>query len=320
MRATILQAIDHLVLKGLNHQIQDSFADSYPQAEPLPYYIDACEVYFGVEQGQLIDLLTMPGVHQVPVTLETPLGLVSSQLKVIPAAEPDAPLVLCHHGLGQRPMDFVARHMVEKPIGRSAHIVSIQAPYHFGLRDPFSIGFSTVAHLNQMMAGSVAIMAAVEAALTPQSIMVVGLSLGGIVGLLYQGHYGSAQAVVPVCASPDLAQVLIDQITRFRRDVQVSQELIRERLDFTAACLPASRKEVFPILADLDLFFRYDHHRGVYGDRPVLTLKNQTHITAPRNHRPIHNHIRKVFDAACFPHNRSGPMDQRTIKNGLEST
>ena len=314
MHPKIVKVIDHLVLQGLDRQIPSNFEPSYAEAEPLAYYIEESVVHFGLEGRSWADILSKPGPQVVRITLRTPLGLVASRLKILPSDRPNAPVILCHHGLGQRPFDFVARHLVEPAIGREAHIISLQAPYHHNWRDPLQIGFYSLAHLNQMLAGSVVVMAALQRQLEPSNLMVVGLSLGGIVSLLYQGLYGQAQTVVPICASPDLAQVMLDQAVRFRRELIVTEEIVRERLDFSEICLSPAQNDVYPILADGDLFFRYDHHCPLYGDRPVLTLENQGHVTGPRDKQIIQKYIQKLFSESCFSHIRSSPTDQRTMR------
>ena len=295
MRTRIFQAMDHIILKAMEMGLPDSFEASYDRAKPLSEYIKASEVRFGLEGRRWEEILTLQQAHDLPVTLCTPLGLLGSRLRLTPARTLSAPIIFCHHGLGQRPFDFVARHFVDPVVAGSAHIISFQAPFHGRARDPIETGFRTLAHLQQMLAGSVVMMERLRRALPAAPLMTVGLSLGGIIALLYQGHFGGAAAVVPVCASPDLAQVLLDQAARFGRSLSVTPDQVRRKLDYRELCLPPDERRVYPILAEADLFFRYGHHRAVYGDRPVLTLPRHSHISGPRDRQRIQQHIQTLF-------------------------
>ena len=303
-----------MVLKAMELGLPDSFEASYAEAEPLDYYLEASEVRFGLEGRQWANLLATPADHHIPVTLRTPLGLVSSRLKLTPAQRSAAPIIFCHHGLGQRPFDFVGRYFVRPILTGEAHIISLQAPFHWRMRDPIQTGFSSLAHLHQMLAGSVVIMEALRQALPPAPLLTVGLSLGGIITLLHQGYYGGAAAVVPVCASPDMAQVLLDQAARFGRTLTIDPAELRARLDFSELCLLPEDDSIFPVLAEADLFFGYEHHRGVYGDRPVLTLPNHSHISGPRDRARIQRHIRTLFDALPESGQNGAPALKFTTK------
>ena len=276
-KTAIGQHMDRMALFAMNWRIPDMGAALLNCPVTLEEVLEQTRV----RNDQLPPYqLTAPGEHKIQ--LETRLGNIECKIMVRPAADVNAPLLLYHHGLAEFPYTSTWQRLLPKDSPISAHTVAIQAPYHNGLTDPVRKGFSSIEHLYQMFAGSIRIMQYVQDEFARQGSpysVVSGVSWGGITSLLYEGLLGKTRATVPFFASPRLAQAVWDAAQMFGRDLPVTRDELDEMLDFTPIYERIDHRQVFPVLGEYDLFFRFENHAPVYDKKSLVTLP-LTHVGA----------------------------------------
>ena len=224
--------------------------------------------------------LTSPGEHKLH--LDTRMGEITCKVKVRPTADPHAPLLLYHHGLAEIPYTSTWNKLLPANEPCPAHTVAVQAPFHANMAEPLRVGFASVEHIYQMLAGSLRIMQYVQDQFEKEGAaftMASGVSWGGITSLLYEGLFGSTKATVPLFASPKLSQVVWDAGQLFDRDLPVSRAKLDALLDFTSIYERINQRQIFPVLGEHDLFFRLKNHAMVYEKTPLVTLP-VTHVGA----------------------------------------
>lgn len=291
-RHIMLQQIDKAVLYSLNRRVTDSLEASVAQAPTFEAVLAQTQVD---RRQTAVYQLTAPGEH--PVLLQTSQGAMSCRVQVRPAADPHAPLLLFHHGFNEYPYTNTWRRLFPQTVPLPFHTVCIQAPFHNNWQDPVQKGFNSVQSVYQIFAGSLRLMELVQqqfaaegAAYTAAS----GVSWGGITSLLYEGVMQQTQAVIPMLASPNLAQVIWDISDLFNRPMQLTKEELRYYLDFTTfyqRCIP---DRVFPLLGENDLFFRLENHAELFAERPLVTIP-AGHISAMWHSAPMRDHILNVL-------------------------
>lgn len=224
--------------------------------------------------------VTAPGEHQI--RLATRLGEIECRVTVRPAADARAPLLLYHHGLAEFPYTSTWHRLLPTDAPLAAHTVAVQAPYHSNLADPVRVGFSSIEHIYQMLAGSMRIMQYMQNQFSQQGsgyTVASGLSWGGITSLLYEGLLGTTRATVPLLASPRLSQAIWDAAQMFNRELPISRAELDTLLDFTPIFEHIDQRRVFPVLGEHDLFFRIENHAPVYDESALVTLP-LTHVGA----------------------------------------
>ena len=285
---TMAQQLDRLILYGMNRLVPDSLAESHENAPSLEAVLAGTRV--DVEKTAVYTL-TAPGKRTI--TLQTPLGEMTCYVWVRPALDPLAPLILYHHGLNEWPVTGSWRRIFFQREPFPAHSVCIQAPYHEHWLDPFGKGFASVAHIYQMFAASLRMMAVVQDEFEVQGVtftMAAGASWGGITSMLYEAFFQRTQAVVPMISSPDLARVMWDVSQMFGREVPIPYERLRQLLDFTPYYARCDGSRVFPLMGEFDLFFQKEHH----WQRPFATM-TEGHITALWRVAPMRAHLLDVL-------------------------
>jgi hypothetical protein len=276
-KSRIGQHFDRMALIAINRRIPNNGARRFE----CPYTLeDALAETLVNESEAPSDRLTSPGEHTI--RLESKMGGITCRITVRPASRPDAPLFLYHHGLAEYPYTASWRRLFPKDEESPAHLVAVQAPYHSNMVDPVRVGFSSTAHLYQMLAGSLRIMQVVSDQFARQGAgftIAGGLSWGGITSLLYEGLFNNTRAVIPMFASPLLSQVIWDASQLVGRPLPVSRQELDRLFDFTPIYERVDPRRVFPVLGEHDLFFRLENHAAVYPEESLVTLPS-THVGA----------------------------------------
>ncbi len=225
-------------------------------------------------------------------------GDLSCRIRVRLAVDPEAPLLLYHHGLNEVPYTNSWRRIFRRSQPFPAHLVCIQAPFHSNWDDPLRKGFASLQNMYQMFAGSLRIMERVQShfeAVGVEDTIVAGVSWGGITSLLYEGVFQRCRAVIPMLSSPNLAQVMWDIANLFNRPVPMSQEQLGKLLDFTPYYQQCAPDQLFPLLGEEDQFFRLKSHASVFRELPLVTIPNG-HITGSWNAARLRRHVLDVLE------------------------
>ncbi|NCF66627.1 MAG: hypothetical protein GWP61_11675 [Chloroflexi bacterium] len=298
IKKTFSQQFDKLVLYSLNRRMPDSFDDSYMATAALEEVLDQTRVN---RQKTALYNLVAPGEHAV--WLDTLFGEIRCLVKVRPAVQPGAPLLLYHHGFAEIPYTSTWERLIPKSEPFPAHTVAVQAPYHKSLTEPVSTGFSSVQHIYQMFAGSLRTMELLQEQFAQEGAAftaVSGLSWGGITSLLYEGFFQRTRAVIPLFASPNLAQVLSDAARLFNRPLPISRDQLDDLLDFTPYYERCDKERVFPVLGEDDLFFRFEQHAVVYPQETLVALPS-THVGAMwRTKQRLRRHVTEILAWAAL--------------------
>ena len=306
VKKTFGQQVDKLVLYTITRRMPGSFDESYMATVTLEEVLAQTRVN---RRKTALYNLVAPGEHAI--WLDTPFGEMRSHVKVRPAVRPRAPLLLYHHGFAEIPYTSTWERLIPKSQPFPAHTVAIQAPYHSNLSEPITKGFSSVQHIYQMFAGSLRSMELMQEQFEQENAAftaVSGLSWGGITSLLYEGLFQRSRVVIPLFASPNLAQVLWDAATLFGRPLPIPRADLDDLLDFTPYYQRCDKDRVFPVLGADDLFFRFDQHAAVYPREALVTLPS-THVGALwRTKKRLQRHIiETVAWAAKHPRETVSP-------------
>lgn len=289
---SVAQQLDKWVLYTMNYRLPDTFEGSYRQTPAFEKVVEHTKVDL---QKTAVYALSAPGEH--PIWLQTMGGPLRCQVKVQPAVDPYAPLLLYHHGFSEFPYYGSWRRIFSQLTPFPAHTVCIQAPFHDNWLDPFNKGLASLQNMYQIFAGSLRMMQLVhshfQARGTPFTVL-AGVSWGGITSLLYQGLFRQARAVIPMLSSPNLAQVMWDAANLFDRQISVPPEAVRDLLDFTPYYRRCQPQRIFPLLGEHDLFFRIDKHATLFQDGDVVTTP-EGHITGLWRVEPLRQHILEVL-------------------------
>lgn len=294
--------IDKLVLYSMNRRIPDSFGESYGEAPTFEAVLAETAVNHDKTVAYTI---TAPGQH--PVWMDTLQGELECSVRVVPALDPKAPLIIYHHGFNEFPYDNSWKRIFLSGDPLPAHVVLVQAPFHDHWDGPFTQGFASLQSVFQIFAGSLRVMELVQQQFEADGAaftMLAGVSWGGITSMLYEGVFQSTQAVVPMLSSPNLAQVIWDIAEMFGRDVPVSQQALAHKLDFTPYYERCRAEQVYPLLGEMDQFFQIDKHAEVFGAEHVETIA-ASHITGMRQGSVLRQHVAMVLETAVAAHNQS---------------
>lgn len=266
----VSRQFDRLVLYSLHQRMPSAFEQSAGGPPTLARVLE--ETTVNHEKTAEYDLLA-PGERTV--WLDSATGEIRCHVTVRLAVNPQAPLFLYHHGFNEIPYTGTWQRLFPKARPFPAHSVAVQAPFHNNMTEPTATGFASIRNILQMFAGSMRVMQLVQEAFERNGAaftLAGGLSWGGITSLLYESVFQSTRAVVPMYASPNLAQVLWDASQLFDRPLPVSRETLYELFDFTPlheSCMP---ERLFPVLGESDLFFRFDKHAAVFPEDGLLTV------------------------------------------------
>ena len=292
LRQTVVQQIDKAVLYSLNRRVPDSLETSVAQAPTFEQVL--AETRVDMRQTAVYQL-TAPGEH--PDVLQTPLGEIVCRVKVRPAVDPNAPLLLFHHGINEYPYTNSWQRLFPQSVPLPFHTVCIQAPFHDNWLDPIKKGFASVQSVYQIFAGSLRLMELVQQQFITEGAAytaAAGVSWGGITSMLYEGILQQTRVVIPMLSSPNLAQVIWDISDLFNRPMQLTQETLRRHLDFTEYYEQCAPDRVFPLLGEDDMFFRMENHASLFAERPLVTIP-AGHISAMWQSAPMRAHILNVL-------------------------
>jgi hypothetical protein len=296
---SVAQQLDKWVLYTMNWRLPDSFENSYQQAPTFETVLTRTTVD---SQKTAEYQLSAPGEHLV--WLNTMEGELRCRVRVKPAADPSAPLILYHHGFNEIPYTSSWRRIFRQPLPGLAHTACIQAPFHNNWSDPFDKGFASLQNVYQMFASSIRIMQKLQLQFEAQGAaytIVAGVSWGGITSLIYEGLFGHTRAVVPMLASPNLAQVMWDAAQMLMRPLPVSQAVLADLLDFTPYFHRCDSRRVFPLMGENDLFFRLETHADTFQHQPLITIP-EGHITAFWRADRLRQHIFEVLSRSKTAH------------------
>jgi hypothetical protein len=126
-----------------------------------------------------------------------------------------------------------------------------------------------------MFAGSVRMMELMQARFEAEGAaftIAAGLSWGGITSVIYEGYTQRTRAIVPMFASPNLAQVLWDAAELLQHPVLIDREQLFAYLDFTPYLHHCEDARIFAVMGEDDLFFRFENHAAAYGEGCMITL------------------------------------------------
>lgn len=288
----LARQIDRVVLYSMNRRIPDSLQTSYREASSLEAVLTATQVD---RRRTAVYNLTAPGEH--PIWLNTPHGSVRCHVRVRPAVDPQAPLCIYHHGLNEYPYTNSFNRIFPAGAPRPTHAVCIQALYHDNMTDPLLKGFATVQGIYLLFATSLRMIALMQEAFTRQGApytVMAGVSWGGITSMLYEAFFQNTRAVIPMLASPNLAQAMMDAAALFNRPITVPQHAIMNSLDFTPHFANCRASKIYPLLGENDLFFRFDHHAPLFGQQTLSTTPDG-HISAMWRTNILRQHVVNVL-------------------------
>gem|GEM_PF-978586 len=299
LRKSVIRQLDKMVLFTMNRRMPPSFQQSYQAAPTLEEVLAETAVD---AHKTAVYTLTAPGEHTVWLNGRT--GPIACRVRVHLALDPQAPLLLYHHGISEIPYDSSWERIFLQGDSFPAHAVCVQAPYHANIVDPFRLGFASVESVYQMFAGSLRLMQAVQNQFEAQGAaftVLSGVSWGGITSLLYAGLWPRVRAVAPMFASPNLAQVLWDTADLFARPIPLTRDELDALLDFTPYYAQYPPARIFPLLGEDDLFFRLEHH-GAIADLENLVIVPDSHISGMWRLEPLRAQLRRALNwSAAHP-------------------
>ncbi|GJM41612.1 MAG: hypothetical protein DHS20C20_18940 [Ardenticatenaceae bacterium] len=298
LRQTMLQQIDKAVLYSLNRSVPDSLETSAAQAPTFEEVLAETRVD---TQRTAVYQLTAPGEH--PVILQTSMGEIPCLIKTRAAVDPNAPLLLFHHGFNEYPYTNTWRRLFPQATPLPFHTVCIRAPFHDNWLEPVKKGFASVQSVYQIFAGSLRMMEMVQQQFEAEGAAyttAAGVSWGGITSVMYEGVFQQTRAAIPMLASPNLAQVIWDVSDLFNRPMQLTQAELRRYLDFTTYYQRCAPDRVFPLLGENDMFFRLENHAELFAERPLTTTPGG-HISNMWQVSPMREHILAVLQKIDTP-------------------
>lgn len=292
IRRSFVQQLDRLILYNMNRTVPDSLESSYHDAPLLAEVLAKTRID---RRQTAVYTLTAPGEHAI--WLQTEQGEIKCHVRVRPAVNPAAPLLVFHHGFNELPYTSSWQRIFPAKRPFPFHLVAIQAPYHTNWREPMAKGFASVTNMYQLFAGSMRLIELMQdcfEAEGAEACVVAGISWGGITGILYEALFQRSRAIITLLSSPHLAQVIEDIAALFHRPLPISAAQMADLLDFTPYYERCDQSKLFPLLGEDDLFFRFDKHAPIFAERP-LTIIPGGHISAMWHSHPLRQHILNVM-------------------------
>jgi hypothetical protein len=243
-----------------------------------------------------LQLPPLTAARRYTLTARTLAGELEAGFQVRLGAQPELPVLVYHHGIGEMPYDKSFRGIFRRRLPIPAHLVAVRAPYHRTWLDLMP-GLATLRNFLAMCAVSVTLIEKLRClfvARGARGCVVAGTSLGGFLSLMHHLTYGTADSYVPLLGGPDIAHVMLS--THFRRFLAPSAHANAARLqallDFRQAFQMSPTRRVFPLLARYDLDMLYTHHAACYAASsvPVVTIE-RGHITGALAFAAIRTHV-----------------------------
>ncbi len=261
---------------------------------------------------------TLPALHLgVPatVTIETLTGPLTVGVLLAHDAGDRAPVLLTHHGNGERPFDldgraknFLNRALLRQGRPPDATVILLRAAYHDGPLRAYTKAAGDLARWMSILAASVAASRAVVlryGRALERPTLLTGFSLGGWVTNLHRAFDGRADRYVPMLAGAHLASQFLDSSYRHMtsRTARGTPERLRALLDFDAPFRAASA-EVAPLLARHDRYARAEDQADDYGSRPVTWL-DTGHLGAALAGDQLRAHVLQQLEVLAGPRHGS---------------
>jgi len=291
---TITAQLDRLVLYSMQRRMPVTFRESYRDCLTLETVLEQTAV--NVDKTPPYQV-TAPGTR--PVWIKTLDEEILCHVRVRLDPDPQAPLIIYHHGFSETPYYNSWARIFRPPFPASAHLVLVQAPFHNHWYETFRESFASFRRVYQTFAGSLRLIELVQREFEAQGAaftMLSGVSWGGISSLLYAGTFGGVRAVAPMLSSPNLARVLWDNSQQFNVPIPLTQEELESFFDFTPKCRCFDSSRVFPLLGADDQFFAPGRHTAVYDTEPVIVPR--AHIGGIFSVAPLRRHVLEVLDWA----------------------
>lgn len=297
VRRALGQQVDKLVLQSLNRRIPDSLEENLASGISL----EAVLAQTRIDTARTaLSNLTEEGEHDI--WLDSPQGELHCRVAVRRAPQANAPLLVYHHGFAEYPFTSTWKRLLPKDQPLAVHTVAIQAPFHGNISDPLTKGFASLAAVFQMFAGSLRMIELMQGQFEARGAAytaVGGLSWGGITSLLYEGYFSRTRAVVPMFASPNLAQVMLDAAELCGRPLNVPREVLDDLLNFTDVFERIDPERVFAVMGDNDIFFRFEKHAQIFPADSLVTVSS-AHVGAMwRQNSFLRDHVREALDWAA---------------------
>jgi hypothetical protein len=230
------------------------------------------------------------------LTAHTLVGGLVAGFQVRLGPQPELPVLVYHHGIGEMPYDKSFRGIFRRPVPMPAHLVAVRAPYHRTWLDLIP-ALATLGNFLALCAVSVSLIETLRryfVARGARGCLVAGTSLGGFLSLLHHLTYGTAESYAPLLAGPDLSHIMLcSHFRRFLAPSALNQAAhLQALLDFRQALLASPTRRVFPLLARYDLDMLYAHHAAGYAASgiPVVTI-DRGHITGALAFAALRAHL-----------------------------
>lgn len=247
-----------------------------------------------------------------PVTVETLVGPLTAHVWRAHDAGAGAPVLITHHGSGERPFELGrrAKNTLNRALLASpppATVVAVRAPLHEGSLRRYAAAIGDLAAWMALLAASAATIEAVvraaRAATPSRATLVTGFSLGGWVAGLHRAAWGSADCYAPLCAGAHLGRQMVDSTyaRMVSRRALADPDALRARLDFAEA-FAAGGGRLAPLLARYDQYARPQDQLEGFGDAPVRLLDLGHVGTALTGGSLLRAHV--LTQAAALKHER----------------
>lgn len=245
------------------------------------------------------------------VRVATLAGPLSVGVLLVHEGRDGAPLLVTHHGNGERAFDLGrrAKNFLNKALLNGerpdATVVLLRAPFHDGRLRAYTDAAGDLTTWMSMLAASVR---GVEAVLARygegrgRPSMVAGLSLGGWVTNLHRAFLNTATLYGPMLAGARLGHQMVDSSYRrmVSRPMLANADQLRLRLDFDREFRAVADHNVAALLARHDQFARFDHQAVDYGDAPIRVLETG-HIGATLDGQALRQHVLQGLDRLQAP-------------------
>jgi len=260
--------------------------------------------------GHIVNMdLQIPEIKQegiVELSLITLNGQMEPAFQVVKWLGLDYPTIIYHHGNNERPFDYGkhAKNTFKQIILQArpafdANLIVLRAPFHNTSLAEFRKAMLLLSNFTVMVSVSTLLIEALVSQLkmqSPQTVLVAGISLGGLVANLHRTHYNSADAYVPMLAGASPAEIFLQ--SQYRKitasHAKAHAQKLRQILNFDKDFKKIKHQNVFPLLARYDQYIDYEIQKHAY-EGQSLKLCELGHITAVLKPDLLRNHLIEVL-------------------------